>query len=179
MKKILQLCTLALLLHANAYAQPSPSTSPGPDGFTNGQITLTDNSTVSGPVKDNMRKKGEVILQADGKKTRYKAGEVSAIQIGNTNFITSNYTFYEVVYKGKTIELLRKASEPQGLQYNGADAAIISSEGNIDDLFVKKSDGSLVLLTKKNSKDVLPNCAVDVAKFDIETIKKAVEACDK
>jgi hypothetical protein len=179
MKKILQLFALALLLQANAYAQPGPSTNPGSEGQANGVITLTNNSTVSGPIKDNMRKKGEVILQADGKKTRYKAGEVTSVQIGNTHYITSNYTFYEVVYKGKTLELLRKASEPQGLQYNGSEAAVVSSEGDIDDLFVRKNGGTLTLLTKKNSKDVLPGCAVDIAKFDAESIKKAVEGCDK
>jgi hypothetical protein len=179
MKKIFQLFALALLLQATAYAQPSPTTGPNADGFANGQITLANNSTVSGPIKDNMKKKGEVILQADGKKTRYKAGEVTSVQIGNTHYITSNYTFYEVVYKGKTLELLRKASEPQGVQYNGADAAIVTSEGNIDDLFVKKNGGALTLLTKKNSKDVLPGCAIDAAKFDAETIKIAVQACDK
>jgi hypothetical protein len=176
MKKILQLFAITLLLQANAYAQPAPSTAP--DGQANGQITLADNTVVSGSIKDNIRKKGEVILVTDGKKTRYKAGEVSRVQIGNTNFITSNYTFYEVVYKGKTMELLRKASEPQGLQYNGADAAVISSEGDIDDLFVRKN-GGLVLLTKKNIKDALGNCSVDAVKFDAETIKKTLEACDK
>jgi hypothetical protein len=179
MKKILQLFAIALLLQATAYAQPVPSTGPGGDGQASGQITLTDNTVLSGSIKDNMRKKGEVILLTDGKKTRYKAGEVSSVQIGNTHFITSNYTFYEVVYEGKTLQLLRKASEPQGLQYNGADAAVVSSEGDIDDLFVKKNGGTLTLLTKKNSKDVLPGCAVDVAKFDAESVKKAIETCNQ
>ena len=180
MKKILSLFALAMLLQATAYAQPSPATNPGQDGFVNGRVTLADNTSLSGSIKDNMRKKGEVILQVDGKKTKYKASELSSVQIGNTHFIASNYTFYEIIYKGKSLELLRKASEPQGLQYNGPDAAVVSSEGNINDLFIRKQQGSLVLLTKKNIKEVLgSSCTIDVATFDVGNIKKAVEACDK
>lgn len=190
MKKILSFVAITFALQVAAYAQPSsvdkglptatPSTNPGTDGFANGQVTLANNTSLPGTVKDNLRKKGEVILQADGKKTKYKAGELSSAQIGNTLFITSNYTFYEVIYKGKSVELLRKASEPQGLQYNGADAAVVSSEGKIDDLFVRRNANALQLLTKKNYKEVLGSvCAADVTTFDIDNMKKAVEACDK
>jgi len=65
------------------------------------------------------------------------------------------------------------------VQYNGADAIVVSSEGSIDDLFVKKADGNIKLLTKKNYKEVLGDCAGTIDAFSVENVKKSVEACDK
>lgn len=180
MKKILCVLTMALLLQAGAANAQQPA-APAAQA-TNGQIVLPDNSTLSGEIKDNIRKKGEVVLLVNGKKTKYTAATISSVKIDNSQYITSNYTFYEVIYQGKNITLLRKASEPSDLQYNGSDAVAVSSEGNIDDLSVKKNDGTtLQLLTKKNIKELLGQtctATVDATKFDIATIKKAVEDCD-
>ncbi|MDP4264115.1 MAG: hypothetical protein Q8941_16425 [Bacteroidota bacterium] len=180
MKKSLTFIAFALLLHtATVYAQPSPSADP------TGQVVLPDNTIVSGNIKDNIRKKGEVIVLNGEQKTKYKAGDISSVQIGSLQYISLNYTFYEVIFAGKNLTLLRKANEPAGIQYNGSDAVPINSEGNIDDLFIKKnSDASLQLITKKNIKEVLgsvcSSCAatVDAAKFDAGSVKKAVAGCD-
>jgi hypothetical protein len=185
MKKVLNLIAFIFLLHVTAvYAQPSAAIDP--EGFTSGQIVLPDNSTITGTVKENIRKKGELIVLNNGKKTKYKAGDINSAQIGSSQYITWNYTFYEVVFQGKNLTLLRKANEPSGTQYNGSDAVVISSEGSVDDLFIKKNtDVSLRLLSKKNVKEVLgqlcPACpaSVDETKFDAELLKKAVEDCDK
>jgi hypothetical protein len=141
---------------------------------------------VSAVIKDNIRKKGEVIVSVDGKKTRYKANDLKSVRIGNTEYITGNYGFYEVLWQGNSIILVRKANEPAGIQYVGNDPIAISSEGKIDDYFIGKAAGSpLLLLTKKNSKDLLgkicTNCGstLDGAEFDIEKIKKALVECDK
>lgn len=184
MKKVLNLIVIVLLLQSAVYAQPSPSSDP--DVSVSGQVILTDNSAVAGTVKDNIRKKGELILLNSGKKTKYKAGDISSAQIGGSQYITWNYTFYEVIFQGNHLTLLRKANEPSGVQYNGSEAVVISSEGSIDDLFIKKNgDASLILLTKKNVKEVLGkvcnSCVsgMNATKFDADTMKKVAEDCDK
>jgi len=183
MKKTFSLIVYALLWQVSAViAQPAGD----PDAAVSGQIVLPDNSTVSGTIKDNIRKKGELTIVSNGKKTKYKAGDISSAQLGSSNYITWNYTFYEILWQGKNLTLLRKANEPSGVQYNGSEAISVTSEGNIDDLFArKKGDASLELLTKKTVKDVLGkicgSCAssVDATKFDTEAVKKAMEDCDK
>lgn len=185
MKKFLSLLALTVLLQVtNLTAQPAPEKDA--EGYVSGQILLTDNSTITGTIKDNIRKKGEVTLLRDGKKTKYKAGEINSLQLGSSNYITNNYTFYEIIWQGKNITLLRKANEPSGVQYNGVEPVVVSSgEGNVDDYFIKKaSDASLYLLNSKNVKEVLGKicsgcvATIDATKFDITIIKKAVETCD-
>ena len=180
MKKIFGTLFMSVLLVTFANAQPAPAASPS--ATTESKIVLANGETVSGIITDNIRKKGEIIVQANGKKVKYKADDISHVQLGNITFITTNYTFYEVLFTGKNLTLLRKANEPSGLHYSGSEAVVISSEGNIDDLFIKKSTGGLQLLTSKNVKDVLgQSCSgsiVDDGKFDVETIKKAVASCD-
>ena len=123
-----------------------------------------------------------MILVINGKKTRYRAGDINFVQTGNTKYITSNYTFYEVIYAGKSLTLLRKASEPSGLQYNGSDAVVISSEGKIDDLFLKKENGTPQLVTTKNLGTLLGNtCTYTLgsSRIDMEALKKILEQCDQ
>ncbi len=179
MKKSLSMIAIALGLSAAAYAQPTPAANAS---AVNGQVVLFDNSTITGTIQDNIRKKGEVVIVANGKKTKYKAADISSVLIGTIRYITHNYTFYEVVSEGKNVTLLRKANEPSGVQYNGSDAISITSEGNVDDLFIRKAGaGSLQLLTKNNVKEVLGACATgfDSGKFDSESVKKLVEDCNK
>lgn len=175
MKKFMSLLVLAIAFQVS-YAQPSPSSNPNSGQAT---IILADQSTVTGEITDNIRKKGELSLVVNGKKTKYKAGDISEVKTTAGRFISINYTFYEVIYSGKKITLLRKASEPSGVQYNGSDAVVISSQGDIDDLFVKNSNGSLQLLTKKNARQVLGDCAGDIAKLDAAVAKTVAEGCDK
>lgn len=183
MKKKLSLIACSLLLLASeAFAQPSPGNNP--EVAVSGQVVLPDNSTVSGPVKDNIRKKGELTILNNGKKTKYKAGDISTAQVGSSNYITWNYTFYEILWQGKNLTLLRKANEPSSVQYSGSNAVVVSSEGDVDDFFIRETGNpSLQWLTKKNIKEVLgkicSSCSIDAAKFDEEAVKKAVADCDK
>jgi hypothetical protein len=176
MKKFASMFVTALLLSEISFSQPTANPDP-----SHGNVVLADNSIINGSVQDNIRKKGEVVVTNNGKKTKYKAADINGAQIGNIKYITYSYTFYEVVLEGKNITLLRKANEPSGVQYNGSEAIVVSSEGNIDDLFIRKAGGSLKLLTKANIKEVLGVCAAsfDTKNFDLENVKKAVEACDK
>lgn len=182
MKKLFTLAAILAAAQFNSLtAQPSPAIAP--EGTSSGQLTLTDNSTISGAFKENIRKKGEILLIQDGKKTKYKAGDISQLSLNGATYVTQNYTFYEVIWSGEKLTLLRKASEP-GVQYNGSEAIVISSAGNIDDLFIKQnSNTSLQAVDKKNYKAVLKgicsSCTIaDETKVDQSTIKKAVENCD-
>jgi hypothetical protein len=186
MKKLLSLLSISVLLQStNLTAQPAQEKDA--EGYVNGQILLSDNSTVTGTIKDNIRKKGEVTLLRDGKKTKYKAGEINSLQLGSSNYITNNYTFYEIIWQGKNITLLRKANEPSGVQYNGVEPVVISgSDGDVDDYFVKKNNESSVqLLSKTNVKEVLGKICtacittIEATTFDITAIKKSIETCDK
>lgn len=139
MKKLFSLLLLGVSLQVAVNAQPIPEKNN--DG-TNGQVTLTDNSTLAGSVKDNIRKKGEITLMRDGKKTKYKADDITGVQVAGITYITNNNTFYEVIWQGKTISLLRKASSSSAILYNGTEPVMVSgSEGDIDDHFVKKTPG--------------------------------------
>jgi hypothetical protein len=147
-----------------------------------GQITLPDNSQLSGSIKDNIRKKGEVTLEVNGKKKKYKAGEVSSVQFGDSKYISINYTFYQVLSTGGSGNVLRKANEPSEVQYNGNEAILISSEGRVDDLFIQTSANTIVLINKKNASDVLGKiCPAqannELAVVDAATVRKALDGC--
>ncbi len=174
MKKVLVAMGICFFMQASSLHAQNSTASP------EAQVVLANNETVSGAVTDNIRKKGELIMLINGKKTKFKAGDITSVRIGASNYITSNYTFYEVIHKGKNLTLLRKASEPSGLQYNGSDAVVVTSQGDIDDLFIKKENNTPQLLTKKNAKEILGDCAagVETGKFDVDAVKKAVEGCD-
>ncbi|MBC7946476.1 MAG: hypothetical protein H7Y42_01250 [Chitinophagaceae bacterium] len=182
MKKIISLLAISFLLTAAAHAQPSPNSDP--EASISGQIVLPDNSTVTGSLKDNIRKKGELVIVSGGKKTKYKASDITSANIGNTPYITWNYAFYEVVHQGSKVTLLRKANEPSTVQYSGSEAVVVNSEGSIDDLFIRKTgETSLQLLSRKNLKDVLGsvcnNCITnDTQKIDLESMKKLIAECD-
>lgn len=80
--------------------------------------------------------------------------------------------------------MLRKASEPASVQYNGSEPIVISSEGKVNDYFNQKDNGSIKLLTKKNVKEVLEQVcgssnAIENGQLDKVTIQQALEACDK
>ncbi len=176
MKKFLSFLMIASLFSATAFAQPTPAANAN---STNGTVVLFDNTTVSGAVTDNIKKKGEVVITIDGKKSKYKAADISSAQIGNARFITFNYTFYEVMSEGKNFTLLRKANEPSGVQQIGSEVIAIRSEGDVDDLFVRKAGANgLQLLTKNNVKEVLGVCDGDVKGVELESVKKAVANCN-
>jgi hypothetical protein len=182
MKKVLILVALSTIM-LPAFTQPSPSNPPTTS--SSGQIMLPDNTTLDGTVQDNVRKKGELVLTVNGKKTRYKAGDINGAVAGTIKYITWNYTFYEILFEGKNLTLLRKANEPAGVQYSGSTAVVVTSDGNVDDLFIrKKSDPAPQLISMKNAKEILSaSCvtcegAIEITSLEKDALKKAVEACD-
>lgn len=178
MKKAFTSLVCSILLVSLSYAQSASATDE-----VSGNIVLPDNTTVTGMIKDNIRKKGELTIVNNGKKTKYKASEIIGAQVGTVHYITWNFTFYEILWQGKNLALLRKANEPANVQYNGTEAISITSDGKVDDLFVKKnSDGTVSLINKKTAKEVLASicssCAPAGDNFDAPAIQKILEACD-
>ena len=176
MKKVLS--ALALLLGSLAFvnAQPSPASNPVE---SNDQLVLADQTILTGTITDNIRKKGEVVLLVNGKKTRLKADGISSLRIANAKYITGSYTFYEVIYETNSFSLLRKASEPAGVQYNGSEAVVVSSPGDIDDLFLKTQAGQQLLSKKNISEELGKVCpGIVIEKFEMEVIKNALAKCE-
>lgn len=65
------------------------------------QLVPADNSVLTGTINDQIRKKGAVTIEVNSKKTKYKAGDINGVQINQQVYITKNYTFFEVAWKGK------------------------------------------------------------------------------
>jgi hypothetical protein len=184
MKKLFALSSLMLFLLTVATAQPIPEKNK--DGYVNGRVTLPDNTVITGTIKDNIRKKGEVIILNEGKKSKYLASDINSVEIGASHYITNNNTFFELVWESNSITLYRKANNPSAIQYNGTEPVVVNkSVGEIDDLFVKKTgDGTFYHLTSKNIKEVIgtscPSCVIAIAPsdFGLEAVKKALSSCD-
>jgi hypothetical protein len=184
MKKLFALSALMVFLLTTATAQPIPEKQS--EGFSPGKLTLQDNSVIAGTIKDNIRKKGELILLREGKKTKFKANDLTSAEIEGSIYISYNNAFYELIWQGNNLTLYRKASTSSGIQFNGTEPIVTgSSDSGVDDLFVKKNgDASFYLLSKKNLKEVLgklcSKCTItlDTTTTDTDNIKKAVADCD-
>ncbi len=173
MKKVILLAGTVLLLQITAVQAQVAA-----ENAQSGEIVLPDNSAVTGVIKENIRKKGEIVLEQGDKKTKYKAGDITSVTIGSTTYISANYSFYEVLWQGRELELLRRASNPPSVVYNGTEpVAVPSSEGKIDDLFIREKGANRISwLNKKNGKEVLAGVGVswDSESLDAESLKKAL-----
>ncbi|MBC7827338.1 MAG: hypothetical protein H7122_06310 [Chitinophagaceae bacterium] len=165
-----------------------------PEGFNAGSIVMPDNTTLTGYVRNNMKKNGEVIfLSPDGKKIKYTATQVSSISIDNNHYIVANNAFYKVVTDGAKIKLLRKASNASGIQYNGSEPIVLDAgEGSYDDYFIQTvSTKKLQLVRKKDFQKVFTSACSDCTtltddlkanKLGFAEIEQAValyNACEK
>ena len=87
-KMILTLAT-ALFLVLNIQAQI-------PEGFVKGSVTLADGSTITGFVKDNIKKSGALIFvdTNGGNKQLYYSNEVNGAVIDGTNYLSVKSDFF-------------------------------------------------------------------------------------
>ena len=133
-------------------AQPS-AISKIPDDFTQGTLLMPDNSVAEGHIKNNLKKNGEIIfLSHDGRKTKFTASQLSGFSTGDIQYLAIDNTFYRLVTDGSKIKLLRKASNPPVIQYNGSEPILVSSvEGSYDDYFIQTvSTKKLQLVRRKD-----------------------------
>ncbi len=153
------LLPLFLITSGVALAQ---SNSTPPEGFVAGHIVTTANVKLDGYIRDNMRKKGEVVLlSADGKKKSYTAAEVTRVLLGEAVFTSIGDEFFRILVIGEKMTLLQKASSVTGkLMYNGAEAVVNNgTEGAIDDYFIATGNNR-VLVTRRNFKDQVTQLCV-------------------
>ena len=93
--KSVKLFAIALLslLFVGAKAQ-----SEAPKGFSKGTVVLPDNSSISGFIKDDIRKDASVVLQSGGKEKKYDGAEISGVEIDGTSYEIKNGTAPEGGY---------------------------------------------------------------------------------
>jgi len=173
-KKMFFITLTATFLLAAANAQV-------PDGYSSGTISLANGNTLSGYIKDNIKKNAAVIyLNAAGSEKKvYNSTEINAVQIGNTHFISVKGDFFKAVCSGK-MSFLQKASNAAGKTiYNGSEAIVLpGTEGKIGDYFTY-TDGDLTMINTTSIDTFiqqLGNCATAVEKAKTANGEPAVLA---
>ena len=157
-------------------------------GFTKGSLVLADGSTLSGYLKDNIRKDASVTFYNEANKTKkdYEGSNITSVQLDNTKFICIGGDFFKVVSEGE-LSFLQKSSNASGkVFYNGLENAVIGgTDGKIGDYFIcVSSTKELKKVSKKNVDEVAASifsgctAAIEKAKAtngDIAKVKDAVD----
>ena len=158
-----------------------------PNGFSNGKVTLPDNTVVTGFIKDNIRKDASVTLLVNGKEKKYNGADISSAEIDATTYNCMKGDFFKVVCNGELI-FLQKASDASSkpTQVGNEVFFVSGTEGKPGDYFIYENKSQqLKLVSKKNLKDVVTNSfagyapAIEKAKAaqtDIAQLKDAVES---
>lgn len=143
MKKTMYLIATALFFVTAIQAQV-------PAGFVKGTVTLADASTISGYIKDNIKKGAVTFVDDNGaNKKLYYSNEINAVTIEGANYVAVKNDFFKTICTGK-ICFLQKASNISGKTiYNGSEAIILpGTEGKIGDYF-SYSNNELTHITQK------------------------------
>jgi hypothetical protein len=183
--KILQMLAISVfsLFLQQAHAQTDP-----PSGFQKGTIVLTDGSTHSGYIKDNMRKDAAVIFwnETDKKKKTWPAWELHSVLIGDSKYISVKDDFFKVLCEGELC-FLQKMSDASGKakQYGTETTFSPGTDGNPKDYFIYHSqDKKLTKVSSKNLDEVVTSsftgcsAAIEQAKAadgDLSKLQTAVE----
>ncbi len=181
--KILKLLSAAALslffLQTNAQEVPK--------GFSNGKVTLADNTVVTGFIKDNIRKDASVTLLVNGKEKKYNGSDIASAEIDATTYNCMKGDFFKVVCNGE-LTFLQKVSDASSKPTTvGNEVFFLSgTEGKPGDYFIYENKNQLLkLVSKKNLNDVVTNSfagyapAIEKAKAaqnDIALLKGAVES---
>jgi hypothetical protein len=162
------------------------ATAQNPEGFSRGTIMLGDSSTVTGLIKENIRKNASIILQDEtGKKRTYSGNELVSLQQDSVFFICLRGDFFKVISDGE-VKLLQKLSDASGKpSYNGTEAIFVNgTEGKPGNYFLYNSKKQLQLITRKTYNSIIEENlsaytpALDKAKAnpnDMNGLKGAVE----
>ena len=128
-----------------------------PNGFVKGSVTLADGSTVSGYVKDNLKKDAAVTFvdENGSNKKQFDANQANGVTIDGVNYASIKGDFFKIINTGK-ISFLQKASNASSKPvYNGNEAIFVAgTEGKIGDYF-SYSNNQLTHLTKKTVDDFI------------------------
>jgi hypothetical protein len=181
--KIKQL--LYVLVFAFAVAAANAQTEI-PAGYTTATITLANETTVTGYIKDNIKKSSSVtfIDEAGNNKKVYEGRSITSLTTAIGNFICVNGDFFKSLSAGKLNLVQKQSNSSANVSYNGTEAVFNSgTEGKIGDYFIY-ADKKLKLINKKTM-DAFINtdlitCAEAMAKAktingDIAKLQEAVE----
>jgi hypothetical protein len=184
MKK-LQMGILMLLSFTAIYTNAQSTI---PQDYVKGTIVLANGTSLSGYLKDDMRKNATVSFydEADKKKKEFDGTEINSVQLNNDKFICIGGDFFKVLSEGE-LNFLQKASNASGkIIYNGLENVVSNgTEGKPGDYFICNSNTKeLTKLSKKNIDVVTASsfagCAAAIEKAksingDITRVKDAVE----
>ena len=183
--KILQIITPFVIslgiLSANAQTEV-------PQGFSKGKLILADGSTVSGYIKDNIRRDASVsfINETDKKKKDFEGTELNGVEMNNTRFVCIQGDFFTVMTEGD-LSFLQKSSDASGkVVYNGLENTVSNgTEGKMGDYFIYNGNThQLRKITKKNVNELAVNVfsgcnaaqdKIKASNGDMASIKDAVE----
>lgn len=159
-----------------------------PKGFKKGTIVLADGSSLTGLVKESIRKNASLVFTTSegDKKKNYDGSELAAAEIDGTRFICINGDFFKVLCDGDLCFLQKSSDASTKPTYNGNDAIFSSgTEGKLNDYFIYNSKiKQLKLVSKKNLDEVITasfdgcTAAIEKAKTvnsDLSQLKAAVE----
>jgi hypothetical protein len=122
-----------------------------PKGYSKGQVTLGNNTVITGYIKENIRSKSAVtLIDASGSKKKYEGSSLMAAQVDNDSYICIKGDFFKLVCKGDVC-LLQKASDASDIPvYNGAEAMFVNgTEGKPGDYFIYTAAKELKLISSK------------------------------
>lgn len=163
-----------------------------PKGFKAASLVLTDSSTVTGFIKDNIKASASVVFQpAEGAKRKtYSGSDLLAVKTSEANFTCIKGDFFKMICEGDLC-FLQKSSDASGKpNYNGTEAVFNSgTEGKPGDYFIyDRRTQHLQLLSKKNKDEVTKTSFAGVpaalekagaVKDDLAQLRDAVELYNK
>jgi hypothetical protein len=176
MKK-LKLFTTALLSLGFLAAQAQTEI---PKGYSQGQVTLGDNTIITGYIKENIRNKSAItIIDAAGNKKKYEGSSLAAAEIDNISYICIKGDFFKVMCKGD-LYMLQKASDASGIPvYNGSEAMFVNgTEGKPGDHFIYNSTAKELKLVSQKTYDAVTKASLAGCTAALDKAKAANGSMD-
>jgi hypothetical protein len=130
-----------------------------PGGYAKATIVLDNGNSLSGYVKNNIKKTSSVefIDEAGNNKKQYEGSDIKNITIDTIQFICIRGDFFKVLCAGKLNYLQKVSNSANKPSYNGTEAIFANgTEGKPGDYFIY-SDQQLKRLSKKNMGDFINN----------------------
>ena len=128
-----------------------------PQGFAKGSVGLSDGSTLTGFLKDNIRKESAVtfISEPGAKKKKYPGSDIISAEIDGAKYLCIKGDFFKVVCTGDLC-FLQKSSDASAIPvYNGSEAIFSNgTEGRPGDYFIYSNTGKQLKRVSKTTVEV-------------------------
>jgi hypothetical protein len=179
MKILFIISILTSTLYFNSFAQ-------SPKGFRKGQITLEDNSILSGYIKEHFRSYAclAFIPENGGRKTIYDGSQIRSVTIDSLSFVCLRGDFFRVISEGRLGFLQKYSDASNAPSYNGTEAIFVNGTiGEKGDYFIYiQNKNQLVLINRKTYKKIIPEVLAEYprefenafATYDISQIRLAI-----